>query len=540
MALKRLKWLKYLFINREEGQAEQTYWNEKRKKHLAHEHSEGMALGLEVAETDPPSLTVQVNAGRALDTEGNDPEVESVQEIDCSALVPATGEQTVYITLKYNPVETDPYFVNETGQNQNKYVQDSFILEATPVAPTAPVLELARIRLAAGTTAIRNAADPSAPGANEIDRTQVKHTGKEVVLFRDLADVDANEADAFNAMENPSALNPVATVSKVTALAAPTLAEIVAARGSRSSLDTRLDQVLNEDGSFKGITSIVPGTPLTGGGTSGAVPIGISDATPTVRGTMPAADKAKLNGIEAGATADQTAAEILTAVKTVDGAGSGLDADMVDGKHASELGGGGTVDPSTINHNSLAGLQGDPITYFHLNYKQQYTLCGSSWVCLQEGATWSMDSAGVVHMNLITGAGAPFGNHTIRIALEKVGGDNSTYVTGGVTLADWQFYHVPNPAWIRKIYVMFSSIAAGSDPNWWAFRLNWMKFVTADYQIPFDMTGLGIFDKNKETDARHTDLLINFDFRSAPGGAPWGTPATALLEVSVRHLAVRP
>ena len=39
----------------------------------------------------------------------------------------------------------------------------------------------------------------------------------------------------------------------------------------------------------------------------------------------------KLAGIDAGATDDQTAAEILTAVKTVDGTGSGLDADLLDG-----------------------------------------------------------------------------------------------------------------------------------------------------------------------------------------------------------------
>ena len=36
-------------------------------------------------------------------------------------------------------------------------------------------------------------------------------------------------------------------------------------------------------------------------------------------------------GIESGATADQTASEILTAIKTVDGSGSGLDADLLDG-----------------------------------------------------------------------------------------------------------------------------------------------------------------------------------------------------------------
>ncbi len=48
-----------------------------------------------------------------------------------------------------------------------------------------------------------------------------------------------------------------------------------------------------------------------------------------------AAEKTKLAGIETGATADMTAAEILTAVETVDGAGSGLDADLLDGNHAS-------------------------------------------------------------------------------------------------------------------------------------------------------------------------------------------------------------
>jgi len=45
-------------------------------------------------------------------------------------------------------------------------------------------------------------------------------------------------------------------------------------------------------------------------------------------------DKTKLDGIESGATADQSASEILTAIKTVDGTGSGLDADTLDGSHA--------------------------------------------------------------------------------------------------------------------------------------------------------------------------------------------------------------
>jgi hypothetical protein len=53
--------------------------------------------------------------------------------------------------------------------------------------------------------------------------------------------------------------------------------------------------------------------------------------TGTVDGRDIASDGSKLDGIESGATADQTAAEILTAIKTVDGSGSGLDADLLDG-----------------------------------------------------------------------------------------------------------------------------------------------------------------------------------------------------------------
>ena len=51
--------------------------------------------------------------------------------------------------------------------------------------------------------------------------------------------------------------------------------------------------------------------------------------------TFTDADHSKLNGIESGATGDQSANEILTAIKTVDGASSGLDADLLDGQQGS-------------------------------------------------------------------------------------------------------------------------------------------------------------------------------------------------------------
>ena len=254
MALKKLKWLKFLFVDRNEAETEQSYWNEKRKKHLAGEHTEGRVNELGVTETGPPSLSVAVAAGRALDTEGNDPEVESPQEVDCTALVPTTGEVTVFITLRYNTVESDPYFVDEIGDFQNKFVQDSFVLEATTDVPVAPVLELARFRLGAGATAIVDAADPDNPGLNEIDLRFVKISDKISLALGELSDVDPNEAAAFNGMNAPSVTNPIATVQDVTSATAalgPLDAEVAAARGTQGSLDARLDGALAEDGSLK-------------------------------------------------------------------------------------------------------------------------------------------------------------------------------------------------------------------------------------------------------------------------------------------------
>jgi hypothetical protein len=62
-------------------------------------------------------------------------------------------------------------------------------------------------------------------------------------------------------------------------------------------------------------------------GTDATVPL--SDGTNA--GLLSPAQHTKLAGIENGATADMTAAEILAALLTVGGSGSGLDADLLDG-----------------------------------------------------------------------------------------------------------------------------------------------------------------------------------------------------------------
>ena len=94
--------------------------------------------------------------------------------------------------------------------------------------------------------------------------------------------------------------------------------------------------------------------------------------TGTVDGRDIATDGTKLDGIEAGATGDQTANEILTALLTVDGASSTLDADLLDGQEGSYYTGytdtaiANLIDtaPSTLDTlNELAAALGDDANF---------------------------------------------------------------------------------------------------------------------------------------------------------------------------------
>tara|TARA_R110002153_G_scaffold153938_1_gene305947 strand:- start:15 stop:1820 length:1806 start_codon:yes stop_codon:yes gene_type:complete len=121
----------------------------------------------------------------------------------------------------------------------------------------------------------------------------------------------------------------------------------------------------------------------------------------TVDGRDVATDGTKLDGIETGATADQTAVQLLAAIKTVDGAGSGLDADLLDGvssssflrSDASDTVAGpfaiGYSAPTTtaygVQSNSVSaspfsGMAWHDLLAFDRNYSTAYeTFNGSSW-----------------------------------------------------------------------------------------------------------------------------------------------------------------
>ena len=110
---------------------------------------------------------------------------------------------------------------------------------------------------------------------------------------------------------------------------------------------------------------------------------GTITVTGTVDGRDVATDGTKLDGIEAGATADQTAAQLLTAIKTVDGVDSGLDADLLDGLHESTFMRRSANSGLDMNNNNITDVEdiylqdkiyhdGDTDTYMQFHAGNQW------------------------------------------------------------------------------------------------------------------------------------------------------------------------
>ena len=123
--------------------------------------------------------------------------------------------------------------------------------------------------------------------------------------------------------------------------------------------------------------------------------------------------KSKLDGIESGATADQSASEILTLIKTVDGAGSGLDADTLDTVSSGSFLRSDAADTATsdITFDGGAGAitlaEGSDISFtsgdwsgnhtkiqYHSSYL--YIIGGSGGIIFREGGInrWILDGSG--------------------------------------------------------------------------------------------------------------------------------------------------
>jgi hypothetical protein len=97
----------------------------------------------------------------------------------------------------------------------------------------------------------------------------------------------------------------------------------------------------------------------------------------------PANIRSMLN-VEDGATADQTASEILTLIKTVDGSGSGLDADTLDG-----------VSSASFLRSDSADTASSDITFS--GGAGAVTISGNSDITFNNGSSWSGNQTKIAH-----------------------------------------------------------------------------------------------------------------------------------------------
>ena len=190
---KRLNYFTGLFMTADDFQAEQTYHLEKRKLHNQGLHTPGILPGVgqelqveEVQVNGVPGLTVRVLPGAALDGEGR--EIFLGQEQSHDITPGSSAPKLVYITLKYNEELADHVDNVEAPQysGDSRMVEKPILDVITSTPDNTTQIELARINLQAGATAVKNPADPANPQMNEIDRRYVVWAGARHVVEQGL------------------------------------------------------------------------------------------------------------------------------------------------------------------------------------------------------------------------------------------------------------------------------------------------------------------------------------------------------------------
>jgi hypothetical protein len=127
-------------------------------------HGAGIVAGLEIIASDPPDTAVYILPGVAVDSAGQTIVLPQPVAYD----VGHEMEGLLYLVLSYG--ESRPRAAEGAGQADGPlYVYAEFSIAARTTLPTTPHVELARIWRQNRQDAFVDAANPAAPGPNEID-----------------------------------------------------------------------------------------------------------------------------------------------------------------------------------------------------------------------------------------------------------------------------------------------------------------------------------------------------------------------------------
>jgi len=179
---KRINFFKGFLTTEKDWNDAERYHIDKRRLHNRMLHSPGIVFGyggdLRVAARARGDLSVEVQPGYAIDGMGNDLMIFDAAIRNIS-LEEFRLPQTIYIVLRYYEELTDFIAYKENLEYKgHRRVLESCKVELSQTEPDIMrEVELARVYLEKGVQRVRDARDPAAPAANEIDMRYVQRGG---------------------------------------------------------------------------------------------------------------------------------------------------------------------------------------------------------------------------------------------------------------------------------------------------------------------------------------------------------------------------
>ncbi|MBX3054072.1 MAG: DUF4159 domain-containing protein [Caldilineaceae bacterium] len=150
-------------VTAEVWQEAHEYHRYQQQMHALNGHGTGILVGLEVIAGEPPSQTVYILPGAAIDPGGNLIVVEQPAAYDLGQY----RDGPLHMLLTYD--ESRPQPVNGQYGDNPFFVYTGYNVETVAARPDSPQVEIARILRRAAHGPITNPADFYRPGVNEID-----------------------------------------------------------------------------------------------------------------------------------------------------------------------------------------------------------------------------------------------------------------------------------------------------------------------------------------------------------------------------------
>ena len=201
--LKRVNPFQGLVIDSDTWRDAHEYHRGQQRLHMLAFHNVGIIGGLNVVASEPADLSVSIQPGMAVDSEGNIIIVPASQHYQ----IQIREKGTIYLIIQFREVPAEPYQPPEGGQPTR--IIEAYRIQEREKLPDEPYLELCRISFDPAEKTIRDTGKSSKPGKNEIDlrfRQEITHQA--------IPEVDSSPAPEKAPVQVKENVNPpVETVS---------------------------------------------------------------------------------------------------------------------------------------------------------------------------------------------------------------------------------------------------------------------------------------------------------------------------------------